>query len=112
MVRPVHLSASPIQCDAQWVSQSLGIGDEVFDLGAIEVGTLNLNRGVTVACPASVRPVHLSASHIQCNPNWISQSCGDEVFDIGAIEVGTTNLSRPRVPPVHLSASHIQRDAP
>ena len=50
-VRPVHLAPSHVQGDAIWVAQSRG--DEVFDIGAVEVCPLNF------ICNFPVRPVHL-----------------------------------------------------
>ena len=66
-VRPVHLAPGHIQSDAEWKPQEVLEGEEGFDIGAVEVGTLDfiiLHRG-RVTC-AGVCPVDLSHSLRHC----------------------------------------------
>ena len=75
-------------------------GDEVFHLGPVEVGPLDLGR-----VPPVVRPVHLAGTRVQGNAVGGAQPCGDEVFHLGRIhQVGPLDLVRPVVRPVDLAA--------
>ena len=55
---------------------------EVFDIGAVEVCTLDLVDPV-------VGPVHLARRDIERDASWIGESGGDQTLDAGAVEVRT-----------------------
>ncbi len=73
-VRPVYLASGYIQSQTPWITQSGG--DEVFDLGPIEVCPLNFRP----APHDHVRPVYLAPGHIQGEVRRFQQPSGDEVF--------------------------------
>ena len=75
---PVHLACTHIQRDTAWGGQSVGY--EVFDVGAIQIGTLNRAH-------SPVGPIHLARPRIQSDVLREAQSAGHEVFDFGVIQV-------------------------
>ena len=62
--------------------------DQIFDVGAIEVGALDL-------VGALIDPVHLALGQVQGHPEGVAQSGGDQVFHLGAVEVGRWIFSVP-----------------
>ena len=96
-IGPVHLAAVDVQGQASGGDQSGG--DQVFDLRAVEVGTLDLVRAV-------VGPVHLAAGLVQSQAIGIDQARGDQVLDVGAVQVGTLDLVRGEIRPVDLARSN------
>ena len=77
-------------------------GDQVFDLGAVEVGPLD------PVAPLIRFQYILPAVDIQGQPSGGGQSGGDQVFDLGAVEVGPLDPVGTVVGPVHLAGGLVQ----
>ena len=101
-VGPVHHAACDVERDL--VGAVHAAGEDILDVGAVEVGALD---------PAQVAlgPVDLPVSEVERDPIALGPSGRrHQVLHVRAVEVGALDLVRDPVRPVQLAAVDVERD--
>ena len=102
---PVHLARSNVQ--HQGTLRARDTDNEVFHLGAVQVGPLDPSR---LVIDEARRPVHLSARQVEGHGRLVEQ-CGagpDEQLDAAAVQVGPLDLIG--VVPIDLAGPGVERE--